>query len=312
MTPRSALHTTSDARPEPTAATITRQALAEDLPDAARQAWLEDAAACVREHGVIAIKDAIPPAATAAILADFQTRYAVHMKPGQTNLFRNFQPDPLRAQLPMAIDGPVANPQIFAPPAIVALARHMMGQDLIIGEMGVVISHPGAGPQGVHRDSNFLYGDLDIEIGLPPFAMTMLVPLLDVTPSMGPTEFWLGTHMERDRKVTESRTPVSVPLNTGSVTLCDARILHRGGTNVSGPVRPTIYFSFHRPWYQELPGYERKPQVMVTPAMLQRLPEAYRPMFAWALHLNRTDGISEFLYRWTGRVYMRLRNLLGR
>ena len=44
----------------------------------------------------------------------------------------------------------------------------------------------------------------------------------------------------------------------------------------------------------------------VTPAMLHRLPEAYRPLFAWALHLNRTDSFQEFVYRWIGRLRRRL------
>ena len=276
-----------------------------------QQAWLDDAAACVRRNGVIVIRDAIPATAIAAVLEDFKVRHDVHMAAGQTKLFRTFQSDPLRAQVPIAIDGPVANPEVFAPPSVLALARRLMGEDLIIGEMGVVISHGGAGAQEAHRDSNFLFGGLDMEIDLPPFAMTLLIPLVDVTPDMGPTEFWPGSHLDRDEAAAAAGPPERAPINAGSVVFLDSRLMHRGGANVSGPVRPTIYFSFHRSWYHESGGYENKPQVRVTPAMLDKLPEAYRPLFAWALHLNRTDSVSEFIYRWTGRFRLRLQRLKG-
>jgi len=289
---------------------VVRDAMTSGLAPCEHQhAWLGDAVACVQRHGGIVIRDAIPQSVISAVLEDFRTRHDVHMAPGQKKLFRTFQSDPLRAQVPVAVDGPVANPEFFAPPSVLALARKLMGDDLIIGEMGVVISHAGAGAQEIHRDSNFLFGGLDLEIGLPPFAMTMLVPLLDVTPEMGPTEFWPGTHRHRDE--TSDEPPLSLAINAGSVILIDSRVLHRGGANISGPVRPTAYFSFHRPWYLEHFGYENKPQVRITPAMLQRLPEAYRSMFSWALHLNRTDTFHEFVYRWTGRIRQRLLALRG-
>jgi hypothetical protein len=78
------------------------------------------------------------------------------------------------------------------------------------------------------------------------------------------------------------------------------------GAHISGPVRPVTYFAYHRTWYLETWGYEHKPQVRVTPAMLHRLPDAYRPLFSWALHLNRTDSFQEFVYRWIGRIRRRL------
>ncbi|HEY8004154.1 MAG TPA: phytanoyl-CoA dioxygenase family protein [Phenylobacterium sp.] len=285
---------------------VVRDAMKPGLKPAARQAWVEDAAASFRRHGVIVIRDAIPLPAVDAVLADFKVRHDVHMAPGQKKLFRTFQSDPLRAQVPIAIDGPVANPEFFAPPSVLALAHKLMGDELVVGEMGVVISHPGAGAQETHRDSDFLFGGLDMEIDLPPFAMTMLVPLLDVTLGMGPTEFWPGSHRRRDEATVTRRPPDRLALSAGSLVLLDSRALHRGGANVTGPVRPTAYFSFHRKWYVENPGYENKPQVRVTPAMLARLPEAYRPLFSWALHLNRTDSVEEFIYRWAGRIRRRM------
>jgi len=290
---------------------VVRDAMRPDMTGSEQQAWVEDAASCVRRNGGIVLRDAIPKPVLDAVLEDFKVRHDVHMAPGQKKLYRRFQSDPLRAQVPIAIDGPAANPAFFAPPSVTALARELMGEDLIIGEMGVVISHAGAGPQEIHRDSHFLFGGMDMEMDLPPFAMTLLVPLLDVTEGMGPTEFWPGSHLDRDEAAATASPPQRAVVSAGSVTFIDSRVLHRGGANVTGPVRPTAYFSFHRPWYVEKYGYEEKPQVRVTPAMLERLPEAYRPLFSWALHLNRTDSVQEFVYRWTGRIRRRLLKLKG-
>ena len=293
------------------AASVTRDAPSPAAPSDVRQRWLSDAADCVRRNGVVIIRDAIPAARIASIHADFAVRHDVHMTPDQKKLYHRFQPDPLRAQVPIAVDGPIADPAVFAPPSVLAVVQELMGADLIIGEMGVVISHPGAGAQTPHRDSEFLFGGLDMEVALPPFAMTMLVPLIDVALDMGPTEYWPGSHREFDKDAVVATPASRAALDAGSVVLLDSRVVHGGGANISTSVRPTVYFSFHRRWYVENPGYEKKPQVRVTPLMLQRLPERYRPLFSWALHLNRTDSFQEFVYRWIGRIRLRVARLLG-
>ena len=289
---------------------VIRDAMKADLTPLAQRAWLEDAAGCIRRHGVVVIRDAIPRAALAAVLDDFKVRHDVHMAPAQKKLYRRFQSDPLRAQVPVAIDGPVANSEFFAPPSVQAVTRHLMGDDLILGEMGVVISHAGAGAgagvQEIHRDSDFLFGGLDMEIDLPPFAMTMLVPLLDVTLDMGPTEFWAGSHR---RRCGQSSAAHGVDRGIACVDRRAhpaSRWYQRIGARPANRI-----FQFHRRWYVENPGYEEKPQIRVTPAMLQGLPKAYQPLLSWALHLNRTDGFSEFVHRWIGRIRARFLRLKG-
>ena len=209
---------------------LVLDAMAPGLTPCARQSWVDEAAACMRRNGVIVIRDAIPAAAIAGVLEDYKVRHDVHMAPGQKKLFRVFTTDPLRAQVPIAIDGPAANPEFFAPPSVLALVQELMGDDVIVGEMGVVISHAGAGPQPAHRDlRRSCSAAWTLEIDLPPFAMTMLVPLLDVSLDMGPTEFWPGSHRDRDETAATAVPAQRSALTAGSVVLVDARTLHRGG-----------------------------------------------------------------------------------
>jgi len=281
---------------------LSRDAMAADLSAAERQAWIEDALACIRLHGAVVVRNAIPPAVIAAVNEEFRVRHDVHMAPGQKKLFRRFQSDPLRAQVPTAVAGPVANPDFFAPPSVVALARELVGDDFVIGDMGVVISHGGATRQEAHRDSSPLFDGLEMDLDLPIFCLMVLVPLIDVSVDMGPTEYWPGSHRIRDTGLAMSVPPIQVPVEAGTVCLHDSRLVHRGGNNVAGPVRPLLYFGFHRSWHFDDDGFAYKPQIRITEAMLERLPEEHRQRFRWALHLNRVENVSEFVGLWVRRI----------
>lgn len=289
------------------ASVVTREAFAPGSSPEAQRAWVDDAADCFRRNGVIAIRDAVSAATVEAVLTDFRTRYDAHMAPGQKELYRRFQSDPLRAQLPVAIEGPVANPEFFAPASATALMRELLGEDVVVGEMGVVITHPGAGAQESHRDSVFLFGGIDIDTTMPPFAMNLLIPLVDVGPDEGPTEYWPGSHRTCDIAAATAPAPTPMTLKAGTVLLHDMRVIHRGSAKASGPVRPLVYISYHRKWHQETNGYDDKPQLIVSLGMIERLPEAYRKLFIWALHLNRRSSFDEFIYRWVGRIKSRLK-----
>ena len=281
---------------------ISRDAMTADLSAADRQAWIEDALACIRTHGALVVRNAIPPDVIAAVNEEFRVRHEVHMAPGQKKLFRRFQSDPLRAQVPTAVKGPVANPEFFAPPSIVALAQELVGEDFVIGDMGVVISHGGATKQEAHRDSSPLFDGLEMDLDLPMFCLMVLVPLLDVRADMGPTEYWPGSHRIRDTDLAMSVPPIQVPVEAGTVCLHDSRLVHRGGSNVAGPVRPLLYFGFHRNWHFDNDGFDYKPQIRITEPMLERLPEEHRRRFRWALHLNRVESVSEFAGLWARRI----------
>lgn len=281
---------------------ISRDAMAADLSAADREAWVKDALACIRQHGALVVRNAIPPSVIGAVNEEFRVRHDVHMAAGQKKLFRRFQSDPLRAQVPTAVDGPVADPAFFAPPSVQALARELVGEDFIIGDMGVVISHGGATRQEVHRDFSPLFDGLEMDLDLPMFCLMVLVPLVDVSVEMGPTEYWPGSHRVRDTDRVLADPPLQVPVTAGTVCLHNSRLVHRGGNNRSGPVRPLLYFGFHRNWHFDNDGFDYKPQIRINESMLKRLPEEHRRRFRWALHLNRVESVSEFARLWTRRV----------
>jgi hypothetical protein len=123
---------------------VARTAPTADASDEVKEAFVADAAACIREHGLVILENVIPVAAVEDMLAHFTATYDSYMRPGQTKLFRNFQDDPKRAQIPVAPTGVMANPVVFANPTVMSLVRHFIGDQAIVGEMGGVISHPGS------------------------------------------------------------------------------------------------------------------------------------------------------------------------
>jgi ectoine hydroxylase-related dioxygenase (phytanoyl-CoA dioxygenase family) len=206
----------------------------------------------------------------------------------------------------------IANPVVFANPAVMAQVHRFIGEQVIIGEIGGVISHPGSQPQYSHRDSPFLFGGRADELGLPPHSLTITIPLMDVPLELGPTEYWLGSHRCPDASAVLAVAPQRTPLRAGSLLLYDGRLVHRGGANRSNVVRPIVYITYQHPWYIERPGYSDKPQIRVTPAMVNKLAPEHRKLVEWALHLNRFDTFDEFLMRWAGRFKTRVVEPLAR
>lgn len=100
---------------------------------------------------------------------------------------------------------------------------------------------------------------------LPPYALNVFVPLLDITEDLGPTEFWLTSHCTDDARQTflteqsamaptldETKKNIIGPLLTaGDALIYDYRICHRGTSNLSNTVRPMLYLMYARPWFKE-------------------------------------------------------------
>jgi hypothetical protein len=286
---------------------MVRDALGPDVTSDAREAWLADAADGFRSNGVVILRNAIPRPRIAAVLEALKAR----QMSGDEGDDRPFQPAPLRPRIAVPLDGPFADPAIFAPPSALALARRLLGDEMIVGELGIVISRPGDGPHETRRAAIPLFGGLDVESDVPSAALAMLAPLGDVAPGAGFPEYWVESHRTRDGAADTAVPPFQPAFEAGSVVMCDWRILYRAGLNTSGATQLALYVSFQRKWLLSLSGSEYKPGLRVPAATLKRLPQAYHPLISWALHQNKTDDVSEFLHLWMGRVLKGLRAATG-
>lgn len=103
---------------------------------------------------------------------------------------------------------------------------------------GLIYSFPGSADQSFHGDGPHLYNTQ-----LPPHAINIFIPLTDITPELGPTEFipksHLLSHVSGINKMLESslnlpKGEVVSPLITcGDLLLYDYRTIHRGVRNIT-------------------------------------------------------------------------------
>lgn len=157
-----------------------------------------------------------------------------------------------RYLVPVPIKGVFNKPELYANEKLLALMRKFLGPGFIISNMGVVISLPGAGDQHIHRDHDFLFlEEQELSSRLPPFAITVAIPLVDIDLINGPTKIWTGSHRVADVTKIGSCPLYLLYGPKGCCYFWDYRAFHAGGANHSKLLRPLLYIAYARPWFKD-------------------------------------------------------------
>lgn len=185
-----------------------------------------------------------------------------------------------RKMLTIKLQDPFNHPDLYANPLLMDLMRALLGEDFILGSFGAVIALPGADQQHIHQDHPALFDDETLDLKLPSFAITVVVPLINLTLATGSTQVWKGSHRLPYSEALNQQQ-ASVPLvSTGSCYLMDYQLWHGGTPNRSNQVRPILYIVYYRSWFQEAVNYEKQARVLITRDEYQKIPEIHRPLFA--------------------------------
>lgn len=91
------------------------------------------------------------------------------------------------------------------------LLEALLGTDNRLMRAGCVFANPNPKSQAWHSDGGQLFPQ---NPGLPPYCVNLFVPLLDMTPDLGPTEFALGTHNQKVKSV------YALVVSTGGLDAC--------------------------------------------------------------------------------------------
>lgn len=177
------------------------------------------------------------------------------------------------------VQGPIASPEYFCNPLLRPILERTLGEDFVLGACSTVISFPGAPEQFIHRDSASLFGDFRVDIELPTYACTVLIPLVDANTETGSTRVWPGTHRIADLAQAKEMPSESPDVPFGSVLMTDSRVVHCGSPNRSQRIRPLLYNTYHRAWFRDWGGYEVRPPVNVDALTRFQVPEQYWPLF---------------------------------
>ena len=172
--------------------------------------------------------------------------------------------------------GAFADPAIFADPLLLGVLYQLLGSDMRLGGLTVVASFPGASLQRHHRDHPHLFPQGNLGSVLPPHAINVAVPLVDVDVETGPTGIWLGSHRWPETREPQSADMTIVPYQRGDGVLLDYRMLHSGLPNQSERVRPILYMTYSRTWFFDETNYKSRTSLDISLETFLSLPEAAR------------------------------------
>lgn len=204
----------------------------------------------------------------------------------------------------LPFEGPFLAPEFYANSKLIEIVASLLGATHCIGSLEAVIAMPGAYRQHQHVDGPLRFdrsigktkrvfqGDLS---DLPPYAVTLCVPLCDVGEDNGPTAIWPGSHRTalRARPPGEREIGRRFPVermvgDLGRSFLFDYRVFHGGMENLTAEPRPVLMFVFTRSWFRDPNLADISPSVVITKRNLKRIPDRYRYLFMLSPNAGRS------------------------
>jgi hypothetical protein len=246
---------------------------------------LQEAFELFREHGCLLVKGAFEPGYIAQLHRAYLDTYHPYFEDREFADALNVGGK--RTQVTVDIKGPFNSPTLYANDFILPLLKLVLGDQLILGGFGSVVSLAGAPDQHAHRDHPNIYELTEneateawVDMLLPPYALNLIVPLVPLDATNGTTRLWPGSHL-----VVKSRTQqmpsVDPDADLGDCMLVDYRLLHGGTANRSTSPRPILYNLYCRPWFRDSRNFRKQRPVRISQEEYSRVPEQFRQLFAW-------------------------------
>jgi hypothetical protein len=205
----------------------------------------------LRKDGVVVIDGLLSPEAIDDLRESILQR---HPEFADKALLTDFQNNGEgRFIAPVAISSTVHASGLLQSPALMALAEGALGPDWVVDGFGMLMAFPGCAEQHRHRDGGSLFPETALSAILPPYALTVLIPLVDVAQDNGQTAFLPGTH--RYPLGSDDMDPVSAPLPRGSCIAWNFETIHWGLSNRSDRPRPALYITLCRPFWTDMKNF---------------------------------------------------------
>ncbi|GAB4200835.1 MAG: hypothetical protein Fur006_52730 [Coleofasciculaceae cyanobacterium] len=158
---------------------------------------------------------------------------------------------PNRYYVTLPFTAPFADPSIYEDEDILAIAKRLVGEDMVMCQLATDTPLLGSDYQDVHRDAPPLFPETGMET--PPFQLAINFPLVDVTLENGPFETTRGTHMmskeEGLRRMESGEIKLEpITMQLGDVMIRDVRGLHRGTPNHTKTPRSMVVIGYSRRW----------------------------------------------------------------
>lgn len=185
-----------------------------------------------------------------------------------------------RVMVTVKMEPPFSSSKLYANPLVYPLIKALLGNECIINSFGGVVSLPGALDQDPHYDHPSLFRDDDIDLQIPSYAITMIVPLVELNEKTGMTALMKGSHRKPININADyglSYEYGNVPL--GSCVLMDYKLRHYGVANRSGSVRPILYNIYSRPWFRDYKNFVNQPELLINQKEFMKIPDEFKHLF---------------------------------
>jgi hypothetical protein len=219
----------------------------EGVSAVARFAAADDAAPALRRDGAVAL-DALWSAEQIDRLR--ATVAAQHPELADKSSLKDFQDTGTgRFIAPVTITGTVLDSGVLTHPALERLFAGALSNDWVFEAFGLLMTEAGAPAQERHRDAPELFPETPLARVLPPFALTVVIPLVDVGAENGPTAIMVGS--QRFDAAACQGEPAVPEVPRGSALVWSFSTIHWGMANTTRADRPALYLTVCRPFWSD-------------------------------------------------------------
>ncbi len=196
-------------------------------------------------HGFLKIENLFPPAFIETLATAYRDN--IPLESGTEASHR-------RHIVPIPFTSPFNDPMLYANPILLPILEALLGPNCILNTLGSITALPGCTDQHLHADHIPLFEEnLTLSNQIPPFAITVGVPLLDIDLLNGPTKIWSGSHLTYPIDQNMTAYPKHFLHGPkGSCYFWDYRTFHAGGSNHSEEVRSLLYLAYTRRWFKDV------------------------------------------------------------
>ena len=245
--------------------------------------------AAFRRHGCLFLRGAFAPALIGAMYHDFLSRYGALNAHAMLEETKKPPPNPFvergdaRFQITPRMNGAIGSAEVFANALLRRIMISLLGDDMQVNSFTLVVSHPGAPLQPIHRDHSPLFADPGVSTSLPVYAINVIVPLMDTELAAGPTGVWPGSHQWPLDIKPQPGTVTASALQRGDCIFLDYRTLHAGLANRSAITRPIACMVYAHSWFFEDINHFGMSPFDLPPEEQDRLPRSMRPLLGRVL-----------------------------
>lgn len=234
-----------------------------------------------REYGFLQIEEPFDEKLIDACREHFLREYNHYFKAGSHTDALSIGDK--RIQITVALEGPFNDPRLYANPLILQLMTELLGRKFHLGCMVCATSLPGSKDQHLHKDHRALFtaGPDDPPMYTPPFAITMMLPLVALNEMIGTTAVKKGSHLVT-RKESEAMPRQLPQVAVGSCFIMDLRLSHQGLGNKTKTVRPILNMVYQQPWFADNKNYEKQPPLRIPANEYKKISVEHQRLFTWA------------------------------